>query len=120
MLGDSDYQLHLTLCRNQYREGEEHSEFVSNVESPHGVTRVNKNEKSVPPHCAKLVEASSHLEVHTEGQVGTWQSLPELDVDLGDFTSDTSETLNPTKDQDREGEEHSEIVSNVESPHGVL
>ncbi len=32
----------------------------------------------VPPHWAKLVETSSHLEVHTERQVGTWQSLPEL------------------------------------------
>ncbi len=44
----------------------------------------------VPPHWAKLVEASSHLEVHTERQVGTWQSLPELEVDLGDFSSDSS------------------------------
>ena len=35
----------------------------------------------VPPHWAKLVEASSHLEVQTEQQVGTWQSLPELDID---------------------------------------
>jgi hypothetical protein len=33
--------------------------------------------------------------------------------------SDTSETSNPLTDQDREGEEHSEVVSNVESPHGV-
>jgi hypothetical protein len=72
---------------------------------------------TVPPHWAKLVEASSHIEVHTERQVGTWQSLPELDVDLGDFTSDTSETSNPTSDQDREGEEHSQAVGNVESRH---
>jgi hypothetical protein len=41
----------------------------------------------------------------------------ELDVDPGDFTSDTSETSNPTINQDCEGEEHSEAVSNVELPH---
>jgi hypothetical protein len=72
---------------------------------------------AVPPHWAELVEASSHLEVYTEWQVGTWQPLPELDVDPGDFTSNTSETLNPTINQDCEGEEHSEAVSNVESTH---
>jgi hypothetical protein len=44
-----------------------------------------------------LVEASSHIEVHTEQQVGTWQSLLELAVDPGDFTSDTSQTSTPTK-----------------------
>jgi hypothetical protein len=71
---------------------------------------------TVPPHWAELVEASSHLEVHTKQQVGTWQSLPELDVDLGDFTSDTSITLHPTSNQDCEGEEHSEAVFNMESP----
>jgi hypothetical protein len=72
---------------------------------------------AVPPHWAEFVEASSHFEVYTERQAGTWQSLPELDVDPGDFTSDTSEMLNPTIKQDCEGEEHSEAVSNVESPH---
>ncbi len=50
----------------------------------------------------------------------TWQSLPELDADPGDFTSDTSETLNTTINQDREGEEHSEAVYNVESPHDAI
>ncbi len=75
---------------------------------------------AVPPHWADLVEASSRLELYTERQVGTWQSLPELDLDLGDFTSDTSETLNPTINQDCEGEELSETVSNVESPHDTI
>ena len=64
-----------------------------------------------------MVETSSHLEVYTERQAGTWQPLPELDVDLGDFTSDTSETLNLTINQDCEGEGHSEAVFNVESTH---
>ncbi len=44
----------------------------------------------VPLHWAQSVEASSHLEVHTERQVGTWQSLPELEIDPGDFSSDSS------------------------------
>ena len=74
---------------------------------------------AVPPHWAELVEASSHLEVYTEWRAGTWQSLPELNVDPGDFTTNTSETLNPTVNQDCEGEEHSEAVSNVESPQDI-
>ena len=73
----------------------------------------------VPPHWAKLVEASSHLEVHTEQQVDTWQSLPELNTDPGDFSSDSSQAYLPTVHQDREGEAvHSEDIStNVDSPH---
>ena len=73
---------------------------------------------AVPPHWAELVKASSHLEVHTERQVGTWQSLPELEIDPGDFSSNSSQASNPTLHQDGEGEVHSEAVStNVESPH---
>ena len=72
----------------------------------------------VPPHWAQLVKASSLLEVHTERQVNTWQSLPELELDPGDFSSDSSQASYPTICQDREGEVHSESVStNVESPH---
>jgi hypothetical protein len=72
----------------------------------------------VPPHWAQLVEASSHLEVHTEQQVGTWQSLSELEIDPGDFSSDSSRASTPTINQDSEGEVHSEVVSmNVESPY---
>ncbi len=74
---------------------------------------------AVPPDWAKLVEDSSILEVHTEQQVGAWQSLPELDVEPGDFTSDTSEMLNPTINQDCERKEHSRAISNVESPHNT-
>ena len=50
--------------------------------------------------------------------MGTWQSLPELSVEPGDFTTDASESLHPTINQDCEGEKHSEIVINVKSPHG--
>jgi hypothetical protein len=72
-----------------------------------------------PPHWAELVATSSHLEVHTERQVGTWQSLPELSTDPGDFLSESSQASTPTVNQDREGEAvHSEVVpTNVDSPH---
>ena len=66
---------------------------------------------TVPPHWAALVKASSHLEVLTEQQVGTWQSLPELIVDPGDFTSDTHESSALTINQDCEGEKQSEAVT---------
>jgi hypothetical protein len=71
----------------------------------------------VPPHWAQLIEASSHLEVQTERQVGTWQSLPELEIDPGDFSSDFSQASNPTIRQDREGEVSEVVPTNVDSPH---
>ncbi len=43
---------------------------------------------TVPPHWAALVDASATIELYTEKQIGTWQSLPKLDVKSGDFTSD--------------------------------
>jgi hypothetical protein len=74
---------------------------------------------TVPPHWAQLIEASSHLEVYTEKQVDTWHSLPELEVDPGDFSSDSSPAPSSAVNQDREGEHgHSEsVLTNVESPH---
>ena len=42
----------------------------------------------VPPFWAELVCASSKLHVYTERQIDTWQSLPELTPEIGDFTSD--------------------------------
>jgi hypothetical protein len=40
---------------------------------------------TVPPHWAKLVCTSSTIALYTESKVGIWQSLPKLDVDLGNF-----------------------------------
>jgi hypothetical protein len=45
---------------------------------------------SVPPHCAALVVTSATIDLYTEKQIGTLQSLPKLDVKSGDFTLDTS------------------------------
>jgi hypothetical protein len=44
---------------------------------------------TVPPHWAKFVRASSTLALYSERKVGTWQSLPKLNVEPGDFASDT-------------------------------
>jgi hypothetical protein len=76
---------------------------------------------AVPLHWAELVCISSTIALYTEREVGTWQSIPELDVDLGDFTLDTA-TINTapstTSTQVREGDdEHSEGASNVVSHH---
>jgi hypothetical protein len=40
---------------------------------------------TVPPHWDKSVRASSTIALYTESKVGTWQSLPKLDVDPGDL-----------------------------------
>jgi hypothetical protein len=49
---------------------------------------------SIPPYWADLVHASSKLHVYTERQVDTWQSLPELIPENGDFTSEQIEVPN--------------------------
>jgi hypothetical protein len=68
-----------------------------------------------------LVRASSTIALYIERKVGTWQSIPELDVDPRDFTSDTANinTAPPTtSNQHREGDdEHSEGASGVASHH---
>ena len=40
---------------------------------------------TVPPHWADLVCSSADVQLFTERQVTTWQSLPELDKEDGDF-----------------------------------
>ena len=68
-------------------------------------------------HLIRFEEPMSN-QTNTERQVGTWQSLPELEIDPGDFLSDSSQVPNSTLHQDGEGEVNSEAVStNVESPH---
>ena len=52
---------------------------------------------TVPPHWAALVAASVTIELYTEQQVGTWQSLPELEVESGDFTSDSSVVIDESE-----------------------
>lgn len=50
----------------------------------------------------------------------TWQYLLELEVDPGDFSSDSFQMSAPTINSDNEGEVHSEAGSiNVESPYDI-
>jgi hypothetical protein len=65
---------------------------------------------TVPPHWAVLVNASATIELYTEKQIGTWQSLPELDVELGDFTLDTS--IQSAVAETSEGDKASEGAQN--------
>ncbi len=40
---------------------------------------------TVPPHWAELVCSSAEIQLHTDHQANTWQSLPKLDKEVGDF-----------------------------------
>ncbi len=77
--------------------------------------------ETVPPHWDKLVCASSTIALYTEHKVGTWHSIPELDVNPGDFTSDTTNTdtaPSTTSTQNCEGDDgHSEGANDVVSHH---
>jgi hypothetical protein len=76
---------------------------------------------TVPPHWAKLVRAYSTIPLYTESKVGTWQSLPELNVDPGVFALDTvnvDTASSTTSTQYCEGDDgHSEGASDVVSHH---
>jgi hypothetical protein len=81
----------------------------------------NLHTATVPPHWAEFVHASFTIALYTESKVGTWQSFPELDVDLGVFASDNvnvDTASSTTSTQYREGDDrHSEGASDVVSPH---
>jgi hypothetical protein len=69
---------------------------------------------TVPSHWAALVQASASVELYTEQEVQTWQLLFELDVEPGDFGSDTSiNEFKSTVAKTSEGDEISEGVDNV-------
>jgi hypothetical protein len=81
----------------------------------------NLHTPTAPPHWAKLVHASSTISLYTESKVGKWQSLPKLDVDLGDFASDTvnvDTASSTTSTQYRERDDgHSKGASDMVSHH---
>jgi hypothetical protein len=76
---------------------------------------------AVPPHWAKLVCASLTISLYTERKIGTWQSIPELNVELGDFTLDIPNidtASSTTSTQHHEGDDgHSEGAINMVSHH---
>ena len=83
---------------------------------------------AVPPHWAQLVESSARIEVYTEHQVDTWQSLLELAVDPCDFSSDSSQVLDqevPSTDTPITMESPYDAasatrVNQAESPHDAI
>jgi hypothetical protein len=40
----------------------------------------------VPPHWADLVCSSATIEMYTEKHIGTWQSIPNIEIKQGDFS----------------------------------
>ncbi len=58
----------------------------------------------MPPHWAELVKLLAAIPVYTEKQVGTWQSIPDIETDDGNFSGQIKSTT--TSDQVQEGVEH--------------
>ncbi len=65
---------------------------------------------TVPPHWADLVHSSATIQMCTKKQVGTWQSIPNLEIEKGDFSGKNQHLS--TSDQDREGVGDSTALSN--------
>ncbi len=56
---------------------------------------------TVPPHWADLVRSLATIQTYNEHQVGTWQSLPEIEREEGDFSG--KQSLSNTSTQGPEG-----------------
>jgi hypothetical protein len=52
---------------------------------------------TVPPHWAELVCSSAEIQLYTKHQASTWQSLPELDKEVGDFSCEQTATAPSTR-----------------------
>jgi hypothetical protein len=52
---------------------------------------------TVPPHCDELVSLSTNIPIYNEKQVGTLQSIPDIEAEDGDFSRRTK--LSTTFDQ---------------------
>ena len=64
----------------------------------------------VPPHWADLVHSSATIQMCTKKQVGTWQSIPNLEIEKGDFSGKNQPPS--TSNQDCEGVGDSTALSN--------
>jgi hypothetical protein len=54
----------------------------------------------VPPHWAELVRSSAEVQLYTEHQVSTWQSLPEVENELGDFSYEQATATRSNQDSE--------------------
>jgi len=70
---------------------------------------------TVPPHWADLVRSSATIQMYTEKQVGTWQSIPDLETEQGDFSGKPQ--ILSTTNQDCEGVGDSTAQSNRREQH---
>jgi hypothetical protein len=59
---------------------------------------------TVAPHWAELVTSSTNIPIYTEKQVGTWQLIPDIEAEDGDFSGQTK--LSITFNQAQEGVKH--------------
>ncbi len=48
----------------------------------------------MPPHWVELVTSLAAIPIYTEKQVGTWQPIPDIQMDDGDFSG--KQHLSPT------------------------
>jgi len=65
---------------------------------------------TVPPHWADLVRSSATIQMYTEKQIGTWQSIPDMETEKGDFSGKPQ--ILSTSNQDRGGVGDSTAQSN--------
>jgi hypothetical protein len=65
---------------------------------------------TVPSHWVDLVRSSATIQMYTEWQVGTWQSIPDIEIEQGDFSGNKQSLF--TSNQDCEGVGDSTALSN--------
>jgi hypothetical protein len=63
-----------------------------------------------PTHWANLVLSSATVQIYIEKQVGTWQSIPNIEIEIGDF-SDNNQPLS-FSNQNPAGVEDRTVLSN--------
>ena len=70
---------------------------------------------TVPPHWAELVRSSAEVQLYTEWQMTTWQSLPELDKEDGDFSYEQATTVSSSQGSEGGNLHHSQPLHNVQN-----
>ncbi len=70
---------------------------------------------TVPPHWAELVRSSAEVQLHTEWQMTTWQSLPELDKEDGDFSYEQATTVSSSQGSEGGNLHLSQPLHNVQN-----
>ena len=70
---------------------------------------------TVPPHWAELVRSSAEVQLYTERQMTTWQSLPELDKEDGDFSYEQPTTVSSSQGSEGGNLHHSQPLHNVQN-----